>query len=363
MLLKYHPKDFQVTEIPTIIPTKTENKFKIYLLTKNNISQLEVLNILYKKYKILSQEIGISGIKDKMAITKQYITLPKTYNPKIIKEKFTLEFLGYSKSQLKTGDLKGNSFLITIRDLEQEIPDKKFYTNYFDNQRFGTYSPEMKFVGKYVLQADFKKAVLAFLLSQTSPHPQLHENRKKLQENFENFGNLNYNLIYLDILEKEYNKNKSFKETYLKIPFKLKDLALSSYQSYLWNECIKEIIYKSKIKFKETKYKVGKLYIPKIKIEEKTFPQIGKNFDNLTINELEIITKILSKEKITKKQIKEVSYTGNFLKTQNRQTSIDIENYKNISIESDKLHKNKIVQTIKFDLPKGAYATMFIKQI
>ncbi|MCX6815952.1 MAG: tRNA pseudouridine(13) synthase TruD [Candidatus Aenigmarchaeota archaeon] len=165
------PEDFVVKEI---IDKKFLRKFSrsgngvskqsgffLYLLKKENITTPQAIKLLSRRFGINEKEIGYAGLKDKFAVTEQYITMKRDVD----------DFMGsLSLSKIKTtdkfmskGDLIGNEFVITLHNAkfnENIIKEIKAtpIPNYFGRQRFGKYGNN-HVIGKYLIKRDFDKAL------------------------------------------------------------------------------------------------------------------------------------------------------------------------------------------------------------
>ena len=116
---------------------------------------------------------------------------------------------------------------------------------------------------------------------------------------------------------------------------KLLMLFVHAYQSYIWNECVKEL--KS----------------------EKKVPIVGFG----TEVKSEVIKKILVREKVTPrdfiiKQIPEISAEG-----VERDVYVSVKGFKILEKGDDELNKGKKKVKIAFSLPKGSYGTMVVKSL
>lgn len=165
------PEDFVVKEIihkkyfakykTSESVKKLEGKYNIFLLRKKNITTHKALSIIAKKFGI--RKIGFAGLKDKRAITEQYITM---LNGNDFKERnIELIRVGTTDRMLSKGDLIGNEFTITIHDCKTEnLPkiveeiNKRGLPNYFGHQRFGIYQNN-HVIGKLIVKRDFRKAL------------------------------------------------------------------------------------------------------------------------------------------------------------------------------------------------------------
>jgi len=140
--------DFIVDELPYQFSNK--GNYLILKIKKQFTSTWELINIIKQKLDIDEHLIGYAGLKDKNATTTQYISIPlgKSRDFNILNSK-NIEVLETFKhhQKLKLGDLKGNRFKITLKDIESEdLPtiyqalsqiQKNGMLNYFGTQRFG----------------------------------------------------------------------------------------------------------------------------------------------------------------------------------------------------------------------------------
>lgn len=388
--LKHEPKDFLVEEISDITLSKTGN-FSIYKLTKENLETIELIKHIAFENNISLSEIGYAGIKDKRAITTQYISTPKNKPLQKLKGKgFSLTYVGNSNSNIETGNLESNKFTITIRNINDfELNNfekyKEYVTmgvpNYFDSQRFGSHL-ESEFIGKLVLEKKCEEAVylflyLSYLKLYTNPNnknsnkksnkgskkPYSKEKFYTLISNFEK--NLPY--PYYNSLKSVFKLTQNFKQVFLKIPKKQQELFVMAYQSYLFNECVKEVLVKhiGTKNIEKVPYEAGVLFFQTNftrRVEGiKSFPLIGRK-DEFNEFEEEIISTILQREHLEFSAIKSLSKTGVFLKTQHRNLFTIPKNFKVEEVEEEDFQgKERTKIVLSFELEKGAYATNIIK--
>jgi len=138
-------------------------------------------SLLAKWLKCHAKVIGYAGTKDRRAITTQRMSahrmkperlaaLNKIANPMGI----WLGDFGYSRTPVKLGDLKGNEFIITLREVPsstemseiegamQSLRDYGFI-NYYGMQRFGTSLVSTHTVGALLLKEKWQAACEALL--------------------------------------------------------------------------------------------------------------------------------------------------------------------------------------------------------
>ena len=118
--IKQKPEDFLVEEIPKDLPLG-KGDYTYFLLEKKNWNTREAIKAIASRLRVKEKFFNVAGIKDKKAITKQYVSVYKVKperleNLKIKDIKITV--LGKGKERLKLGQLMGNRFTIRIRNAE-----------------------------------------------------------------------------------------------------------------------------------------------------------------------------------------------------------------------------------------------------
>jgi tRNA pseudouridine13 synthase len=161
-----------------------------FTLYKENKDTMEAISHLSRQLKTNVKSFQFAGTKDRRAVTAQRVSAYRleedrlSYQNKMLRNSSVGDF-EYQKRGLELGDLKGNEFVITLRECEWEqanIPIKekiltaekaalhacrdlheKGFFNYYGLQRFGTFSTRTDEIGIKLLQGDFKGACEAIL--------------------------------------------------------------------------------------------------------------------------------------------------------------------------------------------------------
>lgn len=148
-----NPRDFIVREVP-LYDFSNEGEHHILQVRKKGLNTLEMIKIISSVLGIKSSEIGYSGLKDKNAMTSQYISINKKFTQNLESKLSTLEEKNikilsstYHNNKLKIGHLKGNNFFIRLKKVTPsnfekissvlKAIDKNGLPNYFGYQRFG----------------------------------------------------------------------------------------------------------------------------------------------------------------------------------------------------------------------------------
>jgi len=142
-------RDFVVEELP-LYEFSGEGEHLVLFVRKKNLSTPEMIGDIARYLGIKNKEIGYAGLKDKHAMTKQYISLHKKYEQKI--DEFNHESIKiisktYHNNKIRIGHLKGNRFYIRLKKVNPTSAkkidealkniEKVGMPNFFGYQRFG----------------------------------------------------------------------------------------------------------------------------------------------------------------------------------------------------------------------------------
>jgi tRNA pseudouridine13 synthase len=190
--IKLLPQDFIVEEIlqdgtvVTVDPGQLINNIsaegKTYYaeLVKIGIDTLAAKDEIAATLGIDGKNIGFAGIKDRLALTSQRISIRNVASDeefaKINAENFFLKNIVRGKGAVANGDLKGNRFIILLRlpkglskeeiagmeKRAQEIKEDGFW-NFFYFQRFGTPRLLSHWLGLLLLKGQYEEVVKTFV--------------------------------------------------------------------------------------------------------------------------------------------------------------------------------------------------------
>jgi tRNA pseudouridine13 synthase len=146
---KQSKDDFVVTEIP-LYKFSGEGEHLILKIRKKDLTTWDALKIISDYVGCKNRDIGYAGLKDKNAMTVQYISIHKSFEDKV--DSFSHPLIKilektYHNNKIKIGHLKGNKFFIRLKRVQAmhrmkiESALKQIATlgmpNYFGFQRFG----------------------------------------------------------------------------------------------------------------------------------------------------------------------------------------------------------------------------------
>ncbi len=357
--------------------------YPLYILKKSNVSTIEAIRVLAGFFKIHPADIGFAGLKDKFGITTQYITLIKRDFPeelcfvkkhgKWVKDRFIshvedtgfcIKRVGTYYKKLEIGELAGNYFSITLRNLSKEQKKRIYHNieivkqfgfpNYFGEQRFGNIKGQKHFILPYLLKGDFNKAVEIYLKNK-GYHGKLdswEEVYRRLRGKLEI-----YERDFILGLKRGLKPEKAFRI----LPKNIRLMFNFAYQSFLWNKYLSRYI-KEKYPYKSVEFINNwrlNFYLRVYDIEylkNLEIPYTGKEF----LIEDDILKKII-KDTLREHKIKEGDIereiVGIKVLTDGKRKAIAFPENFRITKKTDKS------LSLKFFLPSGSYATILLRNL
>jgi len=357
------------------IPENKENLEYLHCdLQKTNRDLHDAIRQIARFLHCSSKRIGYAGLKDKRAITCQRISIwkPDVEKLKLFRSNsIVLRNAIWQKNAIELGMLKGNRFTVTIRniDLSEDMIKsriencfeemKKGIANYFGAQRFGGIRKVSHLVGKEIIKGNYENAVMLYLSSVAPEESEEVKKARMLAAKREFKDALNafpksyrYERIMLHHL---LGKKDDFIGALRKLPRKILFLFTHAYQAYLFNELIN----------KRVEHGIGLNAVENEPSENGIalglLPGFDSKFSPGEIGRLE--RELLKAEgidfsKFRVKELKECSSAG-----ARRCVAMFPQNMALLSISDDEFFKGKKCCTITFELEKGCYATIPLREI
>ena len=321
--LKQSPEDFIVDEVMDV---RTDGgNMAIVKVKKRETTTFKVVDLLAKSLGRSTNDIGYAGVKDRNAITTQYMSIRGAGRKQVDRlsfDKIDVEYLGQADKPIRRGMHKGNRFTITVRELDHAMRSLEVFPNYFDSQRF---SENNIGIGRSIIKGDFQKAV-DLVLS--------YEGRSHIERKIEAH------------LAKHQN---DFIGALRRLQRGVVTLYVGAYQSYLFNRMLADRVREAPHVVVREQF--GELLFPECTSEttEEGLPLIG-----FTTEETEQVRQVCEVEGITTRSfivrsLPDASAAGGMRDAWCRLDDLDLSDFADG------------VQTASFFLQKGAYATMAIR--
>lgn len=366
MKLKQLPEDFVVKEIADI-KLDEKGKYACFILKKKNWTTTNAIEkialFLGKNPKIFNN----SGMKDKNAVTEQYVSaydLKKEDIEKVKIKDIKLKFIGFIEKPLGLASHTANSFEILARDLEKPLARIKYFSNYYDEQRFGGIRPNMAAVGKQIIKGRFEDAMKAYLLY---PFKDETDEHKKFRKEMEaNWKKLKADMVPGYLIEKKavewLERNPGdYRGAFMALPKQVSTLFIHAYQSKIFNEILAAHI-KENCEYFEINHCFGRILmcVQNVKLQ---IPLIGYDYADFKVDKA--IKKhagaALEKEFIKPEMfhVKQIPFMES--RTVMRDASAELQNLMFSKDERDELNNGRKKQKAVFILKKGCFGTIALK--
>ena len=385
MKLKRQPEDFQVEELPIVRPLD-RGRFGFYRLTKRGLGTLEAIEFIRRRWNLSGQQIAYGGLKDRHAVTVQYLTILDGPSGSIREPSFDLEPIGRLAAPYGPNGFRGNRFVVTLRDLARESADKAVAAleevprdglpNYFDDQRFGSVGFDGGFIAHAWLLGKHEEA---FRLAVAEPtpmdRPETKAEKQILRDHWGDWpaakaalGRSHARSLVTYLVDHP----TDFKGAFARLRRELRSLYFSAFQSHLWNLMLARLIGRE-TRFDQRvmlDFKVAPLPIHRhldpdqAKLLATTRLPLPASRTPLPpegpIRELALAVVAemgLAWEDIRVKHLKDVFFS------KGDRPALFFPTDPSHDLGPDDLYPGRFKVTLRFDLPKGAYATLVVKRV
>jgi tRNA pseudouridine13 synthase len=189
--IKVRAEDFLVDELPLYHPC-AEGEHLYLGIQKANVSHAELMSCIRRHFGVRDDQIGFAGMKDKVGITRQTISVHLLKDPpnlELSHSRINVLWSTRHRNKLRLGHLAGNRFSVRIRDVDPlQAPlalrtlrelEAKGVPNYFGAQRFG-YRRNNHVIGVAILREDWNAAASHLLGSDGAMFPPYQRERRQL---------------------------------------------------------------------------------------------------------------------------------------------------------------------------------------
>ncbi len=260
-------EDFYVEEIPEMLPTGEGPNVWIWI-EKVGRTTLDVVLDIARDLHIDRKRTGFAGMKDKKALTRQWICIANMDSEEQFRQVENLDIyktdfleITRGRKKLRMGQLKGNKFRILIRDLDDieksadvanEVLKELEITgvpNYYGWQRFGKPRTNTHLVGEALIHNDLKEAVRRYVGNPSQSESEENQMARQayddgdLEKSLELMGKgMRYEKMMVRQLIKDSKKGELTDKAYMNalhaLPKPLQRMFVHAYQSYLFNDVV-----------------------------------------------------------------------------------------------------------------------------
>jgi tRNA pseudouridine13 synthase len=368
-----------------VAPTGT-GAFALYRLTKRGWTTLDALNLVRRRWKIEHRRLSYGGLKDRHALTVQYLTIFHGPQRRLTQDGIELEYLGQVPAAYTSQDMRGNRFLLTLRavaaaerDAMQRAMDEVRdvgVPNYFDDQRFGSVSGGGGFMARELALGNFEQG-LRLALTAPYEHDRAAQRRDKalLLGHWGDWPALKERLSRghaRSLVDYLVRHPTDFRGAVERLQPDLRGLYLSAYQSHLWNRMLArwQTEHLRPEQLVSVPLRLGDVPMPRgldpeqrAALEALRLP-LPSPRHGLADNDprLALLRDVLAADGVTVEQLRLKGLKELFFSKGDR-AALCVPAELRGTFAEDERHPGRLKLTLGFDLPRGAYATLIVKRI
>jgi tRNA pseudouridine13 synthase len=381
--IKSLTEDFIVEEI-ACLPLVKNGMFGVYLLEKKGWNTSGVLLRVSEELNIPFKYFSYGGKKDRYSSSSQYITVKGKRIPDLKHPDYSLVFRGFMDRPMGPDLIQENKFQVVVRGLRESAVRKAHsalvsvkasgYPNYFDDQRFGSVDLRQGFFAEKILKKHFNGALKIYLTSIYKSESNREKQKKEFL--FANWGDWRvcqkgasggFERKVFDSLVKN---PKDFLPLLNQLSRERLSMYFGAYQAHIWNEVLRRVIKKVTVLPLSNYSGVSGDYIfyrdpeedIRIYLKDLGIPTIAAKFD--TSDKLcgVIYDSVMEENGVKKSMFNAIKIRKVYFKSVLRKAVVfpcDVV----LAPDNDELNKGMKKLILGFRLPRGSYATMFLKRL
>lgn len=263
MIIRRTPADFRVVERLAEGLFVAGGSHAVYEITKTSLTTPEAAQRLASQLKIKASRVEYAGLKDKHAVTTQCMSVEGVDAPPehLVTSGFEARLAGAMPRHLQASDIACNRFEITVREATRDdcrvidargrgllLDDGSLgFVNYFGEQRMGSSRHGAGFVARRLVEGDFEGALK--LAIATPARKDSGSRRTMTRALAEHWGHWSKALRHCpncpqraaaEVLE----QGGSFKDAFAALPFFEQQMFVEAFQSHLWNATVAALVRK-----------------------------------------------------------------------------------------------------------------------
>ena len=385
MIIKQQPDDFQVEELTEVVPGE-QGVFGFYRLEKSGWTTPDALAAIRRRWKLELRRLAYGGLKDRHAHTMQYMTIFHGPRRNLTHQAIKVTWLGQVEEAYASHHIRANRFQLILRRLSDadvaaaasalEEVRACGVPNYFDDQRFGSVASGTGFMARHLLFGRYEDALRQVLLAPYE-YDRAPDKKEKglLRQHWGDWpalkvalprGHARSLVCYLA------DHPTDFRGAIARLRPELRGLYLSAYQSHLWNRMLGHWLQNNvpHEQLAQVHLKMGDVPMPHRLTAEQlhalTELRLPLHSARIHLDDADprkpLYDQVLAEDCVTADQFKLKGLRDLFFSKGERPAWCLPENlHWEASPDETRVGRQKLL--LRFDLPRGSYATLLVKRI
>lgn len=383
MKLKQTPADFVVEEISDF--PLDGGPFAVYRLTKQSLGTPEAVDQIRKRWRLPLHTISYGGLKDRHAITRQWLTIRNGPQLSLTLDDIRLEYLGQASRAFTSESIVANHFRIVLRDLGRSEMEKaiigleevqKFgLPNYFDKQRFGSVGWSGDFVARAWCLGDYERALwLALADPHDSDRSRDKEEKKFLREHWGDWKagkQVVRNRFRRAVVAQLADQPGEYRRAMAALRRDQRGLYLAALQSYLWNVMASQWIVRHVPPEDRLEVPIGRWtfaffrrlpedLVKEFRLTQLPLPSARCGIKSGPIRDL--MEEAAAEVGLEVRQLR-IKYPRDSFFSKGERPLVFAPNNLTATQDQDEINLGQGKLILEFDLPRGSYATILVKRI
>lgn len=258
--IKEELEDFIVEEVPLYHPVD-QGEHTLFFMEKRDLSTLEAIERIAHALSVRPRDFGFAGLKDRKAVTRQMLSVRLVPPERILQLRICqiqIFWARFHKNKLRVGHLRGNRFRIRLRGVEPS-PEKvhrviseiqrRGLPNFYGPQRFGNRGDAFR-IGRALIKRNYEYAIRRFVgyPMATERNPNVVEARQLFMDGDLKGALEHYPRSYRQerqILEYLLKSGCNYRKSVRLFAEPVRRLYFSAYQAYLFNQVLERRLVES----------------------------------------------------------------------------------------------------------------------
>ena len=386
MKLKQRVGDFRVRELLADGYLAERGAHRVYRVTKKKLTTIEAVRVLAQEAGVDQAAVGIAGMKDRQGVTVQHMSLTGGRDVHWNAPDLRIETAGFAAEPFSSAFSRGNAFELTVRALRkrdvQRLRDnlpvvrEHGVVNFFDDQRFGNLTHGQGWVARRLMRGEHEAALRDLLTGRGDFERQKDRAFKEAlearwgdwqacREIAGSFG------AHHSVFEHLGRDPEDFAGAFTYVASRLRLIHLYAYQSHVWNRAVAQWV--RELTPVDERLVFDGLDSPRVAFggarpaalaHDATFRLPGEGLEDVTDDhQHRLLRDVLAEERMVPDQFRIQGVSGFALKGEDRPVLVVPEHLRVRPAEPDVLNRGMSALRVRFELPRGAYATLVVKRL